>query len=139
MKQSIQSKAENQSKYNSYILVNPTLSPSKIYFLNTTTVKLQKTTQLRLISHSLKIESGRHRRPVIPKEERLCICGEIEDEEHFVLKCRLYCHIRQKYGVQSNDQMDCVLDSNYTCDYIYELFKCREILNPAENTRTDEQ
>ena len=89
MKQSIRCKAENQSKYSSYILINPTLSQPKIYSFNTTTVKLQKTTQLRLISHTLKIESGRHRRPVIPKQDRTCICGEVEDEEHFVLKLQI--------------------------------------------------
>jgi hypothetical protein len=47
--------------------------------------------KLRTGSHTLEIERGRHLRPIIPRTERLCnICNLIEDEFHFVTKCRLY-------------------------------------------------
>lgn len=44
-------------------------------------------TRIRLSSHRLAIESGRHTN--VPKERRLCkFCSDIEDEFHFVLKCQ---------------------------------------------------
>ena len=38
------------------------------------------------------IEKGRHRKPVLPRSERICpICENgIEDECHFVTTCRIY-------------------------------------------------
>ena len=54
--------------------------------------------KLRLSSHMLKIESGRHTN--IPKNERKCnICNsnDIEDEYHFVIVCPLYTDIRKMY------------------------------------------
>ena len=43
-------------------------------------------------SHTLAIETGRHAKPKIVKEERKCrYCNldAVEDEEHFLLKCSL--------------------------------------------------
>ena len=42
---------------------------------------------------TLAIERGRHAKPKIAKEERecrYCKLDEVEDEEHFLLKCPLY-------------------------------------------------
>ena len=51
-------------------------------------------TQLRVSSHHLQIEKGRHHKPKpIPLEERKCIyCTDntIEDEKHFLLHCPRY-------------------------------------------------
>ena len=53
---------------------------------------------LRAGSLPLAIETGRHRRPeTVPLQQRLCkLChsGEIEDEFHFVMSCRLYDDLR---------------------------------------------
>ena len=48
--------------------------------------------RLRLSSHSLMIEKGRHQRPRVERQERKCfICKEeVEDEKHFTVKCPLY-------------------------------------------------
>ena len=44
--------------------------------------------KLRLSSHKLSIEKGRHSHPKIPEENRLCkVCGVIENEKHFLLHC----------------------------------------------------
>ena len=49
-------------------------------------------TRSRLSSHRLKIETGRWAR--IEPEDRLCMCGQIQTEEHVLLYCVLTDHIR---------------------------------------------
>ena len=48
--------------------------------------------RLRLSSHQLMIEKGRHHKPIIPRTERICpICNQgVEDECHFVTTCPTY-------------------------------------------------
>ena len=49
--------------------------------------------RLDISSHSLAIETGRHSKPKIEKENRLCnFCylNEVEDEQCFLLRCTLY-------------------------------------------------
>ena len=49
--------------------------------------------RFRMSSHTLAIETGRHAKPKIAKEERksrYCNLDDVEDEEHFLLKCPLY-------------------------------------------------
>ena len=48
--------------------------------------------KLRISDHKLMIEVGRHRRPVIAREERLCyMCKDkVEDEIHFLTECNIY-------------------------------------------------
>ena len=56
--------------------------------------------QLRLSSHPLRIETGRHGQQRIERTERKCqICnsGDLEDEYHFVLSCPVYDELRRKY------------------------------------------
>ena len=53
--------------------------------------------KLRLASHKLNIEIGRHNN--VPRHERkclLCNLNDIEDEFHFVLKCPVYADIRKE-------------------------------------------
>ncbi len=63
--------------------------------------KLRKTlTKYRLSDHCLAIERGRHRQRWQPREQRLCLlCSqkELETEEHFLLHCDYYHHIRAAY------------------------------------------
>ncbi|KAI5054061.1 hypothetical protein GOP47_0031046 [Adiantum capillus-veneris] len=53
--------------------------------------------QLRVASHRLEIEIGRH--TGVPREERVCraCTEEVESEEHFVCRCRAYTEIRGRY------------------------------------------
>ena len=49
--------------------------------------------RFRMSSHTLAIETGRHAKPKIAKEERKCTyCNldDVEDEKHFLLQCPLY-------------------------------------------------
>lgn len=53
--------------------------------------------RFRLSSHNLRIELGRHKRPFIPAEERLCEkCRvvEVEDEYHCLMVCPHWNNIR---------------------------------------------
>ena len=112
--------------YMSYVQLNPALTRPTMYSRYVPTTKLHKTSQLRMISHDLKIEVGRHRRPVVPKEERLCVCGSVESETHFLFECQMYYHIRCKYNISVNE-LSKVLDETFTCDYVNDLFNCRKI------------
>ena len=50
-------------------------------------------TCFRIISHNLRIETGRYDQRKIKPEDRLCIyCRSqaVEDEQHFLLQCLLY-------------------------------------------------
>ena len=61
-----------------YLISNPRLS------------HIHTIARLRISSHTLEIETGRHRRPKVPVEERTCrICesNSIEDEQHFLIEC----------------------------------------------------
>ena len=80
-----------------------------------------------MISHSLEIELGRQKRPKIPESERLCKCGEVETEDHFLRKCNMYTHIRHKYNIIQETELSYILDNNSTYNYITELHECREI------------
>ena len=57
-------------------------------------------TKLRISAHKLRIESARYGRDRIERQERVCqLCdiNEIEDEFHFVLKCKTYNELRVKF------------------------------------------
>ena len=55
-------------------------------------------TRWRLSNHNLAIETGRYKRPVIERENRICAsCNVIEDEYHAVFRCPLYGIERRKY------------------------------------------
>ena len=48
--------------------------------------------RLRLSSHQLMIEKGRHHKPIIPRTDRICpLCNNgVEDECHFITTCPIY-------------------------------------------------
>ena len=92
------------------------------------TCKLQKLTRLRTGSHSLAVETGRHARPIKPREERICDCKEIEDETHFLLKCHKYYHLRQKYiGHLPEIRISELLQMEFAADYVNELDNMRNL------------
>ena len=60
--------------------------------------KRRSIAKLRCSDHNLEIEKGRHKK--IPREERLCplcLSGEIETEEHFLIKCNYFVNLRAQY------------------------------------------
>ena len=128
LREEITSKAaENRSKYKSFIEMNPLLKRPDLYDSYIQTYKLNYVTRLRSISHNLSIETGRHCLQKTPREERLCKCGLVEDETHFVLICHQYSHIRRKYFNGDMISLEEALDKPWTGDFIYELFECRKL------------
>ena len=128
MRDTVRLKAgRGQSRYLTYIALNPTLNRPDIYDSIVPTFKLHHTTRIRMVSHSLQIELGRQKRPPTPTDERLCVCGEIETEKHFIQHCNLYTHLRHKYEIDHDIELAHILNTNFTYDYITELHDCREI------------
>jgi hypothetical protein len=59
--------------------------------------------KLRTSAHRLCIETGRHKRPVVPKESRFCnFCKDDVEDEQFIQKCKEYSSIRQKLYLNLN-------------------------------------
>ena len=76
--------------------------------------------KLRISAHQLMIERGRYASPKIPVDDRLCIycdLGEVEDEFHFILKCKLYDTLR----TQLIDDMSDIYN-NIDIDNSHDLF-----------------
>ena len=79
----------------------------KTGFCTSSYVDILRNTQIRkdfikfcISNHNLCIEVGRHCKPKVPREERLCkVCvqNEIEDEIHLLFHCTKYEYIRKQF------------------------------------------
>ena len=80
-----------------YRYLKQTFEPSS--YLSLDNSKYRNTiAKIRLSSHKLAIETGRHQN--IVRDQRKCLCcdlNDIEDEYHFILICPLYNDIRTLY------------------------------------------
>ena len=95
-------------------------------YLNVSVIKKYRfsITQLRLASHSLRIETGRHGQNRIDRPERICqVCdtGDLEDEYHFVLVCAAYNELRVKY-----------INIHFRCNP--SVFKFLQLMNSSDTT-----
>ena len=73
-------------------------------------------TRFRVSSHSLCIETGRWNRRGrgrLPREERLCVCGEVQTEWHVVENCPVTRDIRQRVGLNRVQEL---FSGKYTYD-----------------------
>ena len=83
-------------------------------------------TRMRLMSHRLKIETGRWSR--IPVEGRVCQCDRtsIQDESHVLLVCNISAHLRTEFSMLSFISMNSLInssDSYNMCKYIHKVLK----------------
>jgi len=93
LKQSVRN--SQKTKMKTYVNLNPSLSVHPVYVIKDASIQEYLRTvfsRCRLSSHKLKIETGRWAR--IEQEKRLCLCGNIQTEEHVLLHCVLTYHIR---------------------------------------------
>ena len=83
-------------------------------------------TRLRVMSHNLKVETGRWRRQ--PRAERVCQCDreKVQDEKHVLLECPMSAQVRQKYQLLPVESLNSLLK----CENVIDLCKfVRDVLN----------
>ena len=86
---------KENNKLRTYGLVKSSVGLENYLIMITNLKHRNSLTQIRLSSHRLMIETGRHKK--IPARERFCpFCKtEVEDEIHFVVKCKTYDNLRK--------------------------------------------
>ena len=93
-------RSSSRTKCATYSTINPSFEIHPIYHQGVEAVDDYLRiafTRFRTSSHRLKIETGRWSR--IPRERRLCQCGEgVQTEEHILVGCNMTKGIREKYG-----------------------------------------
>ncbi len=88
----------NQSRMNSYVTLKREYELAEYLVSVRDTKQRQILTKYRLSDHRLAVETGRHRNTWLPTEHRICghcETEEVETEEHFLLHCPKYHHLRQ--------------------------------------------
>ena len=81
-------------------VINPTLEDQKYISVLTSSKKKTNIAKIRTNSHEILSETGRWTIPKTPWVERICrLCENvnIEDENHFLLECPTYTHIRSQF------------------------------------------
>ena len=142
---------KDTSKLKFYSILKKNICTEK-YLTDISNVKhRQALTRLRLSSHTLSIESGRHGKEKIRQEDRICpLCKEgIEDEIHFLFKCPLYKECRDKYIAQKLSPLPNTLgteqirhlllnnDLKPIAKFIYEAFNLRADTIAVQETLYD--
>ena len=126
-------RASERTKSATYRFINPTMDVHSIYRGCDAPVDdylRMAFTRFRTSSHRLRIETGRWSR--IPRERRLCQCGEgVQSEEHVLMSCNLTEPIRQKYGVEIISFVQFVSGSKTKSELhmLHEILKFFENLN----------
>ena len=114
---------EESSKLKFYSLLKTELGAEK-YLSEITHVKQRvDLTRLRLSSHSLHIETGRHNGT--QREDRTCtLCNSnlIEDETHVIITCPMYNDIRREYLNDHN-----ITDEIPDMEKAVLLLRCRDL------------
>jgi hypothetical protein len=89
-------------------------SPEYYLFLNIPKYRYA-ISRLRLSSHHLPIETGRHSRPITPSHLRFCqhCPGKLGDEIHFVTECVKYTDLR---CVLYSHAQDLIAEFNSMCN-----------------------
>ena len=130
IKTNIRNKPIEATKFQMYkTLLNPSLTVHLLYTerIFIPDYKRQAFTRLRLMSHSLKVETGRWSR--IPPERRLCSCNAnvVQNENHVMLECDLVDHLRTRYHMLNFASLSDLLESERKvelCEYIYNVLDC---------------
>ncbi len=81
------SNLDAQPKLRTYCTVKCDIKP-EMYLALIIPKHRQALAKFRCSAHHLAIETGRHQKPKIPVEKRLCsICNVLEDEQHHLIAC----------------------------------------------------
>ena len=126
----INEKAQNGTKFNNYInQLNRSMSLHPVYTTSLFIPDYQRESfsRIRLMSHNLKIETGRWSR--IPRERRVCQCdnSHLQTEAHVLIDCTLTNHIRIQYPTLNFTNIENLLSevapANLLCKYVHEILE----------------
>jgi hypothetical protein len=81
-------------------VINPNLEDQKYLFVLTSIKKKINIVKIRTNSHELHSETGHWTIPKTSWVKRIChLCDtkRVEDENHFLLECPMYTHIRSQF------------------------------------------
>lgn len=118
------------TKYTTYKTeLNPNLSVHEVYSgrVYIPDYMRQSFTRVRLMSHELKIETGRWSRT--PREQRLCQCGTgvVQTENHVLLECELSHNLRDRFRHLNVTHLNLLFGEGEhigdLCKYIHEVLK----------------
>ena len=112
---------QSGSKALAYKDLNPNLTLHRIYYEKDYIDEFKRVnfTRFRLSSHNLKIETGRWSR--IRREDRLCECGEIQDELHVTLHCPKTNAIREKFELENIHSLNVLMEHPLIVEIIHEV------------------
>ena len=97
---------DNNSKLGTYYQVNPDLQkpsyPDDVFELHRIHI-----TRFRSGSHNLLIEAGRFSSPRIPREFRICICGNgVQTIRHVLLECPIIAKEKDSFNITFTTMSD---------------------------------
>ena len=119
----------NTTRRTTYLTLNPELVINDLYSGSFSIPEFARiaVTRLRTSSHRLKIESGRWAR--IPRDLRLCSCGEIQNEDHVLLRCPISQDLRSTFPLTANyGSASQLLNASYP-DIVNIGYFCTKILD----------
>jgi hypothetical protein len=127
LKREIEEKAPISSRRQFYMVINPKKVVHNIYsMVPAVPVHFRiQFTRLRLVFHSLRIETGRWSR--LERRQRTCICGSaVQDENHVLFDCIRTENIRNHYSFTSFNNLFDGSKPVDTCVFIYKILKSFE-------------
>ena len=126
----IRRKSPNGTKFNMYKdKLNMSMSLHPVYITNTFIPDhlRESFSRVRLMSHNLKIETGRWSR--IPRELRVCQCNNtnVQSETHVLIDCELVHSIRLRYPMLNFRDINSLFNESthiyLLCKYVHEVLK----------------
>ena len=123
----VSNKPEDATKFNTYrTVLNPGLIVHQVYSREQYVPDFTPIafTRLRLMSHDLKIETGRWSR--VPRDMRRCQCDgtSVQSEYHVLVDCLLTREIRRKFELHNIQNLNDIFNENNNvnkiCNYIYD-------------------
>ena len=97
--------ADSDSKLGVYLSINPLLSVPTINTSEMLEVERILVTRYRCGSHNLRIETGRWSIPIIPRNERLCVCStDVQTLQHCLFECPLVNELRIQHNYNSLEE-----------------------------------
>ena len=96
---------DENSRFGVYLQVNPQLeTPAHNYAYNPEFERIL-VTRYRSGSHNLKIEAGRLRNPIIPRDERICSCNTgVQTLHHCMFDCPLLAETHTEFAYTSIEE-----------------------------------